>query len=61
MKLIRIKFKHVRRDEKFIYKNQVWIKGHSAAEAKQHNAYYGTDMRYEFFTANTIVEVAEEK
>ena len=61
MKLIRIKFKHVRRGETFVYRHQTWIKGHSAAEAKQHNAYYGTDMRYEFFTANTIVEVKEEE
>lgn len=61
MKLIRVKFKHVRRGESFVYNHQIWTKGHSAAEAKQHNAYYGTDMRYEFFTANTIVEVEEKK
>ncbi len=60
MKLIKIKFKHVRQGESFVYNRKVWIKGHSAAEAKQHNAYYGTDMRYEFFTANTIVEVKKE-
>lgn len=61
MKSIRIKFKHVRRGERFVYNGQVWIKGHSAAEAKQHNAYYGTDMRYEFFKANTLVEVVKEE
>lgn len=61
MKLITVKFKHVRRGEAFVYKQQVWIKGHSAAEDKPHNAYYGTDMRYEFFTANTLVEVETEK
>jgi hypothetical protein len=60
MKLIRIKFKHVRRGEAFVHKGQAWIKGHSAAEEKPHNAYYGTDMRYEFFKANTIVEVEKE-
>lgn len=52
-----VRFKDVRTGEAFVHKDRRWIKGHSAAEGKPHNAYYGIGMRYEFFKANTIVLV----